>query len=68
MTEQASETVEISGHLMDSGILSRVLDDIREYGGDYVIEHVEIGHDKDDTSYARLVVTAPTTTTLCNGC
>ena len=29
-----SETVEITGHLMDTGVLSRVLDDIREYGGD----------------------------------
>jgi lysine-ketoglutarate reductase/saccharopine dehydrogenase-like protein (TIGR00300 family) len=59
MSDPATETVEISGHLMDSGILSRVLDDVREYGGDYVMEHVEIGHDKDDTSYARLVISAP---------
>ena len=35
-----SETVEITGHLMDSGILSRVLDDIREYGGDCVIDQI----------------------------
>ena len=42
---QASETVEITGHLMDSGILSRVLDDIREYGGDYVIDQFDVGHD-----------------------
>ena len=26
---------------MDSGILSRVLDDIRDFGGDYVIEQLE---------------------------
>jgi lysine-ketoglutarate reductase/saccharopine dehydrogenase-like protein (TIGR00300 family) len=58
MTEQASETVEIRGHLIDSGILSRVLDDIREYEGDYVIEQVEIGHNKDDSSYVKLTVTA----------
>lgn len=56
--QQASDTVEITGHLMDSGILSRVLDDIREYGGDYTIEHVVIGHEKDDTSYARLQIHA----------
>lgn len=53
-----SETVEITGHLMDSGILSRVLDDVREYGGDYVIDHFEVGHDRDDTSRATIVVTA----------
>ncbi|MCW2773659.1 MAG: bifunctional enzyme conserved domain protein, partial [Nocardioides sp.] len=34
----AHETVEITGHLMDHGILSRVLDDIREYSGDYTID------------------------------
>ena len=58
MTGLASETVEISGHLMDSGILSRVLDDIREYGGDHVIERFDLGHHADDTSYARIHVSA----------
>ncbi|MGO4257947.1 ornithine cyclodeaminase [Marmoricola sp. RAF53] len=53
-----SETVQISGHLMDSGILSRVLDDIREYGGDYVIERFDVGHDAGDPSYAQIVVSA----------
>ncbi|MBC2933484.1 TIGR00300 family protein [Nocardioides sp. zg-1228] len=55
----ARETVEITGHLMDSGILSRVLDDIREYGGDYVIEEFDVGHDAHDPSCARLTVEAP---------
>src|SRR3954452_8283682 len=58
MSDQATETVEIDGHLMDSGILSRILDDIREYDGDYVMEKVDIGHDKHDTSYARLQISA----------
>jgi lysine-ketoglutarate reductase/saccharopine dehydrogenase-like protein (TIGR00300 family) len=58
MTSLATETVEISGHLMDSGILSRVLDDIREYGGDHVIERFDLGHDAVDTSYARILVSA----------
>jgi lysine-ketoglutarate reductase/saccharopine dehydrogenase-like protein (TIGR00300 family) len=53
-----SETVEVTGHLMDSGILSRVLDDIREYGGDYVIDRFEVGHDAHDTSRATITVTA----------
>jgi len=55
---QASETVEISGHLMDTGILSRVLDDIREYGGDYVIDKFVVGHDAGDVSRATITVTA----------
>jgi lysine-ketoglutarate reductase/saccharopine dehydrogenase-like protein (TIGR00300 family) len=53
---QTSETVVISGHLMDTGILSRILDDIREYGGDYSIDHFDVGHDAADLSVATLTV------------
>ncbi|GAB3768130.1 lysine-ketoglutarate reductase/saccharopine dehydrogenase-like protein (TIGR00300 family) [Nocardioides ginsengisegetis] len=53
-----SETVEVTGHLMDSGILSRILDDIREYGGDYVIDKFVVGHEAVDTSKATITVTA----------
>jgi lysine-ketoglutarate reductase/saccharopine dehydrogenase-like protein (TIGR00300 family) len=55
---QHSETVEINGHLMDTGILSRVLDDIREYDGDYVIDRFDVGHDAGDTSHAQITVSA----------
>ena len=51
-----SETVEIRGHLIDSGVLSRVLDDILEYGGDYSIDTFEVGKTPLDESYARLTV------------
>jgi hypothetical protein len=47
-----SETVEVAGHLMDSGILGRILDDVREYGGDYLIDKFEVGHDAHDSSRA----------------
>jgi lysine-ketoglutarate reductase/saccharopine dehydrogenase-like protein (TIGR00300 family) len=53
-----NETVEISGHLMDHGILSRVLDDIREYGGDYVIDRFDVGRETDDPSHAVITVVA----------
>jgi lysine-ketoglutarate reductase/saccharopine dehydrogenase-like protein (TIGR00300 family) len=53
-----SETVEITGHLMDHGILSRVLDDIREYSGDYTIDRFDVGRETDDTSHAVITVTA----------
>jgi lysine-ketoglutarate reductase/saccharopine dehydrogenase-like protein (TIGR00300 family) len=53
-----SETVEITGHLMDSGTLSRVLDDIREYGGDYTMERFAVGHDAHDPSHATITVAA----------
>ena len=51
-----TETVEITGHLMDTGILSRVLNDIREYGGDWVITGIDVGHDAGDASTATINV------------
>jgi lysine-ketoglutarate reductase/saccharopine dehydrogenase-like protein (TIGR00300 family) len=54
---QVSETVELSGHLMDTGRLTRVLDDVRDYGGDYAIERFDVGKDHEDESYARVTVT-----------
>ena len=52
------QDVEITGHLMDSGILSQVLSDIRGYGGDYVITRIDIGHDTHDESHAVVSVSA----------
>ena len=43
---------------MDSGILSRILDDIRDYDGDYVIEKFDVGHETYDRSSARITVQA----------
>jgi lysine-ketoglutarate reductase/saccharopine dehydrogenase-like protein (TIGR00300 family) len=51
-----SETVEVRGHLIDSGVLSRVLDDILEYGGDYSIDRFEVGKTPFDESWATLTV------------
>jgi lysine-ketoglutarate reductase/saccharopine dehydrogenase-like protein (TIGR00300 family) len=53
-----SELVEIEGHLIDTASLSRVLNDIGEYGGDYQVEQFDIGHGTDDPSYARINVSS----------
>jgi lysine-ketoglutarate reductase/saccharopine dehydrogenase-like protein (TIGR00300 family) len=53
-----SETVEVRGHLIDSGVLSRVLDDILEYGGDYSIDQFEVGKTPLDESYARVTISS----------
>jgi lysine-ketoglutarate reductase/saccharopine dehydrogenase-like protein (TIGR00300 family) len=53
-----TETVEIRGHLMDSGVLAKVLDDVLEYGGDYVIETLDLGRHHDDESRARITIGA----------
>ncbi len=59
-----SEIVEIRGHLIDTATLSRVLNDVGEYGGDYVVERFDIGHGTDDPSYARINVSAESEETL----
>ncbi|MDQ1704131.1 MAG: hypothetical protein QOF18_497 [Frankiaceae bacterium] len=55
---QVTETVEITGHLMDSGVLARILDDVLDYGADYTIERLDVGKNHEDESYARIVVLA----------
>ena len=52
---QVTETVEITGHLMDTGVLAKILDDVLDYGGDYAIERFEVGKTHEDESYARIV-------------
>ncbi|HTW18990.1 MAG TPA: TIGR00300 family protein [Mycobacteriales bacterium] len=55
---QFTETVEITGHLMDSGVLARVLDDVLEYGGDYTVERIDLGKAHEDESHAVILVGA----------
>jgi conserved hypothetical protein TIGR00300 len=59
-----SETVEVVGHLMDSGILARVLDDVLEYGGDYRIDQLDVGRRHEDESSARISISAEDPATL----
>jgi lysine-ketoglutarate reductase/saccharopine dehydrogenase-like protein (TIGR00300 family) len=53
-----TETVEITGHLMDSGVLARVLDDVLDYGGDYTVDRIDLGKAHEDESHAVIVVGA----------
>ena len=53
-----SETVEISGHIIDSLLLPKILDEITTAGGDYEIQEIQVGHGRHDASYARLQVRA----------
>ncbi|WP_138756640.1 ornithine cyclodeaminase [Modestobacter altitudinis] len=53
-----SAVVTLTGHLMDTGILARVLDDVLEYGGDYRIESLELGRQHGDESQALVAVSA----------
>jgi lysine-ketoglutarate reductase/saccharopine dehydrogenase-like protein (TIGR00300 family) len=55
-----NETVEITGHLMDSGVLAKVLDDVLDYGGDYTVDRIDLGKAHEDESHAVIVVGADT--------
>lgn len=58
------EVVELNGHIIDSWTLPRVWDTIMDRGGNFDAEEMRIGSTKNDTSYARLKVSAPDRDTL----
>lgn len=55
-----SETIELRGHIIDSLILPKVLDEIIARGGAFKIGEIKIGEQRTDQSFARIEVTAPT--------
>jgi lysine-ketoglutarate reductase/saccharopine dehydrogenase-like protein (TIGR00300 family) len=55
-----TEEVELAGHIIDSLLLPKVLDEITALGGRFETREVRIGHDRADPSYARLQVAAET--------
>ena len=58
------ELVELTGHVLDTGLFTLVLDDVRALGGDYEVVRFDVGKDATDTSTVRLAVTAPDARTL----
>src|SRR3954452_14922678 len=52
------EEVELQGHIIDSLLLPKVLDEILTGGGSYVIKDFKIGQRQNDASYARIEVRA----------
>lgn len=53
-----SETVELRGHIIDSLLLPKVLDEIVTLGGVFEILDLAVGHTRRDTSRATIRVTA----------
>jgi lysine-ketoglutarate reductase/saccharopine dehydrogenase-like protein (TIGR00300 family) len=58
------EEVELQGHIIDSLILPKVLDEILTHGGTYTLKDIRVGQRQTDTSYVRIEVRAPTAETL----
>ena len=56
----AQTVVQISGHIIDSLILPKVLDLIVSLGADFEILDIQIGHRRSDRSHARIKVEAST--------
>ncbi len=54
-----SETIELRGHIIDSLILPKVLDEIITHGGTFKIGEIRIGEGRADQSFARIEVTSP---------
>jgi len=58
------EEVEIQGHIIDSLLLPKILDEILTHGGTYVIKDIRIGQRQADPSHARIEVRADSGDTL----
>ncbi len=56
--KMVSETVEVSGHIIDSLILPKILDQIIDLDGTFEILEIAVGKRKTDPSTARLKVSA----------
>jgi lysine-ketoglutarate reductase/saccharopine dehydrogenase-like protein (TIGR00300 family) len=58
------EEVVLQGHIIDSLLLPKVLDEIVTRGGSYVLRDIRIGQRQTDTSFARIAIQAPTAAVL----
>jgi lysine-ketoglutarate reductase/saccharopine dehydrogenase-like protein (TIGR00300 family) len=54
------EVVEIHGHIIDSLLLPKILDEILTRGGAFTIKDVHVGQRQEDPSHAHIEVRAPT--------
>jgi lysine-ketoglutarate reductase/saccharopine dehydrogenase-like protein (TIGR00300 family) len=59
-----SETIELRGHIIDSLILPKVLDEIIARGASFKIGEIRIGQNRVDQSFARIEVMTPSAKSL----
>ncbi len=59
-----AEEIELHGHIIDSLLLPKVLDEILTRGGTFVLKEVKIGERQSDASHARIEVRAPNAAVL----
>jgi lysine-ketoglutarate reductase/saccharopine dehydrogenase-like protein (TIGR00300 family) len=61
---RSAAVVEAEGHLIDSQILNTIFDTVIERGGQFEVQHFEIGRTNEDFSRLRLKVSAATAESL----
>ena len=55
-----THTIELEGHIIDSGMMGRCFGLVMDMGGSFEVEQFDIGRHKHAESYARLAVSAET--------
>ena len=53
-----SEEITLEGHIIDSGILSKVWGTVMDLGGEFDLQEIRVGKRKDETSFARMKISA----------
>ncbi|WP_227355032.1 TIGR00300 family protein [Haladaptatus salinisoli] len=59
-----ARTVELEGHIIDSGMMQRCFGVVMDLDGEFEVEEFRVGKHKDEESYARMTVTADDEETL----
>ncbi|QLD84902.1 TIGR00300 family protein [Natronomonas halophila] len=59
-----SRVVELEGHIIDSGMMEAAFSIVMDHGGSFDVEEFDIGRQKDQESYAKMLVTADDEDTL----
>ncbi|MBI3409905.1 MAG: TIGR00300 family protein [Planctomycetes bacterium] len=63
-SQERVEEVELQGHIIDSLLLPKVLDEILTRGGNFTLRDIRIGQEQSDPSYARIDIRAPSDNVL----
>lgn len=59
-----SEEITLEGHIIDSGILSKVWGTVMDLGGEFDLQEIRVGRHKTETSFARMKISATSDTQL----
>jgi lysine-ketoglutarate reductase/saccharopine dehydrogenase-like protein (TIGR00300 family) len=61
-----SRVIHLEGHLLDSGLINRILDTIVAAGGSFQVLNFQLGEQRQDVSVAEVKVSAPDSTVMAD--